>query len=61
MPLLPSGIRTTTYNVAPETRATFTMGPLLYANIRSEGYPAQCGNFGLPRLPCLTLCHQVTL
>jgi len=40
MPLFPSGVRATTYNVAPETRATFTMGPLLYANILSEGYPA---------------------
>jgi len=40
MPLFPSGVRATTYNVAPETRATITMGPLLYANILSEGYPA---------------------
>jgi len=40
MPLFPSGVRATTYNVAPETRATFTMGPLLYANIPSERYPA---------------------
>jgi len=40
MPLFPSGVRATTYNVALETRATFTMGPLLYVNILSQGYPA---------------------
>jgi len=40
MHLVPSGVRATTYNVAPETRAMFTMGPLLYVNVPSEGYPA---------------------
>ena len=40
MLLFPSGVPATTYNVTPETRATFTLGPFLYANIPSEGYPA---------------------
>jgi len=40
MPLFPSGVRVITYNVGTETRATFTMSPLLYAKTPSEGYPA---------------------
>jgi len=40
MPLFPLGVRATTYNVVLETRATFSMGPLLYANIPSKAYPA---------------------
>ena len=61
MPLLPLGVCATTSDIALETCATFTMCPQLYGNIPSECYPAQQGNFGLPRLPCPTLCHQVTL
>jgi len=51
----------TTYYVTCETSAKFTIFTWLYANILSEDYPVQQGNNRLPGLPCLTLCHQVTL
>jgi len=51
MPVFPWGVRTRTYNVVPETRATLTLGPYLYATIPSERYPTSrvtLGYLGYP-------------